>query len=130
MNRPVGVGVIGMGFMGRTHALNAAHLARDEETCTLAAVCSNGLRTIDDLLDTKSSGNLGAHGAWPETSRPAIAPDARSLFDNPDVDLVVIATPTPTHVPFAREALQSGKHVLVEKPVALTARELGPLVDA
>jgi len=40
-----------------------------------------------------------------------------------DIDLVVISTPNPLHVPMARQALEAGKNVVVEKPVAATAKE-------
>lgn len=45
-----------------------------------------------------------------------------------DVDLVVVATPNSTHVPIARRALEAGAHVVVDKPLAVTAREAAELV--
>lgn len=48
----------------------------------------------------------------------------------PHVDAVVIATPPTTHVPLALEAIASGRHVLVEKPLAPTAREARQLIAA
>lgn len=44
--------------------------------------------------------------------------DARAAILADDVDLVVVATPNQTHVPFARQALEAGKHVVVDKPFA------------
>lgn len=49
---------------------------------------------------------------------------AQDIFDNSDIDAVVIATPTGTHAALAIEAMRSGKHVLVEKPLCTTAEEL------
>jgi predicted dehydrogenase len=46
-----------------------------------------------------------------------IETNADSAFDSPKVDAVVISTPTSTHYQLARRALESGKHVLVEKPL-------------
>ena len=43
--------------------------------------------------------------------------DAADALDDPEVDAVVIATPTSTHFPLAKAALEQGKHVLVEKPI-------------
>ncbi len=50
-----------------------------------------------------------------------------SALLTPEIDLVVISTPNPTHVPFAREALLCGKNVVVEKPMAATAAEAAAL---
>lgn len=45
-----------------------------------------------------------------------VVPDAATLFADPAIDLVVIATPDPTHAPLARAALEAGKHVVIDKP--------------
>jgi predicted dehydrogenase len=50
------------------------------------------------------------------------------LLADPSVDGVVIATPVPTHYALAKEALESGKHVFVEKPPAMRASEMEDLV--
>src|ERR1700682_2458231 len=48
-------------------------------------------------------------------------------FEDPDVVGVVIATPAATHSPLAKQALECGKHVLVEKPLATTVAEVDAL---
>ena len=56
----------------------------------------------------------------------------RSLDDllaDPDIDLVVLATPNTLHVPQARQALAAGKHVVVDKPFTTTADEAQQLID-
>jgi predicted dehydrogenase len=53
--------------------------------------------------------------------------DAASLIDDPDIDAVAIATPVATHYPFARDAIERGKHVLIEKPMTMTADEAADL---
>jgi predicted dehydrogenase len=50
-----------------------------------------------------------------------ICADVDALFARDDLDAVVIATPASTHAPLVRQALERGKHVLVEKPMALDA---------
>ena len=50
-----------------------------------------------------------------------------AVFDDPDVVAVVIATPAATHFELARQALECGKHVLVEKPLATTVAEVDVL---
>ena len=54
----------------------------------------------------------------------------RELIDDPGVDAVVIATPVSTHFELAMRALQAGKHVLVEKPLASTGEQVHRLMDA
>lgn len=55
--------------------------------------------------------------------------DYRLLLENPTIDAVMISTtPEPTHYPIAKESLQAGKHVLLEKPIALELREADELI--
>jgi scyllo-inositol 2-dehydrogenase (NAD+) len=49
--------------------------------------------------------------------------DAGEVFGDPDIDAVVIATPTPTHAALIVQAAQSGKHIFVEKPLTLNPDE-------
>ena len=63
--------------------------------------------------------------AWPsgpDSSEPC--PGADAVIDDPDVDVVVIATPHDTHAALVARALRAGKHVFCEKPLALTIEEL------
>lgn len=61
-------------------------------------------------------------------ARPVETPG--QIFDSPDIDLVVIATPTFTHPDLVVQAAQAGKHVLCEKPMALTLAACRRMVDA
>jgi predicted dehydrogenase len=54
--------------------------------------------------------------------------DFDELLADDELDAVVIATPVPTHYELAKKALEAGKHVLVEKPPAMTAAEMDELV--
>lgn len=105
----VGVGIVGLGFMGRTHF--GAYAA--EPRCAVRAA-------FDPSEPTASSGNLvaagGEHAALAAVARTA---SLGELLARPDIDLVSICTPTDTHVDLVRAAIAAGKHVLVEKPVAL-----------
>jgi predicted dehydrogenase len=64
----------------------------------------------------------------------AAFPDARvletpaALYACEDIDLVVIATPNETHFPLARQALEAGKHVVVDKPFVLNAAQAEELI--
>lgn len=55
--------------------------------------------------------------------------DAAELYKDPEIDAVAIATPISTHFPFAKTALEAGKHVLVEKPMTQTVEEARTLID-
>jgi predicted dehydrogenase len=55
--------------------------------------------------------------------------DARTLIDNPTLDALVIATPARSHFGLAKQALAAGKHVLVEKPLAMSSAEARALID-
>ena len=56
--------------------------------------------------------------------------DAQALIDNPEINAVYIATPPSSHKAYAIAAMQAGKHVYVEKPMALSAVECKEMVEA
>ncbi len=53
-----------------------------------------------------------------------VVDNSSRVFDNPDIDGVIIATPVFTHYDLAMKALNSGKHILVEKPLARSVKEV------
>lgn len=59
----------------------------------------------------------------------AVSTDYRTLLDNPEIDAIAIATPVHAHYELALQALQSGKHVLVEKPMTSTSEQALHLID-
>lgn len=123
--RPVGVGVLGMGFMGRTHALASMRCAR------LVGACDPSIDHIASSLREQPAGNLPLDASQRLSLEGVrLSTQPARLLEDPDVELVVIATPTDTHVPLAQEALRAGKHVLVEKPVALALPDVLRLRDA
>lgn len=69
--------------------------------------------------------------ALPAFELAAIAgtPDAAAAIASADIDLVVVATPNLTHFPLARAALEAGKHVVVDKPFAVTVAEADALIS-
>lgn len=56
--------------------------------------------------------------------------DYRALLDNEDIDIVTVAVPDQQHIEISKEFLRAGKHVLCEKPLALTREELSEIVKA
>ncbi len=129
--RAVRAGVIGMGFMGRTHAAAyAAHAAARPDHCVLAAVSDPNPDRM--RAQASSGGNIATSDAIHRLDEPDLArhTDAHTLLADPSIDLVSICTPTDTHIDLAIEAVRRGKHVLVEKPVALHAADIRRLSAA
>ncbi len=106
----VGIGIIGTGMMGRTYS---AGITRQAKHARLVAVAGG-----------RRSEQLGT-----EFNVPAeLAVDA--LLARNDVDAVVIATPHTSHLPLALEAAAAGKHVYLEKPMALNVEECDRIIAA
>jgi predicted dehydrogenase len=108
------VAVLGLGFMGSTH-LKAIRKARGVE---LAGVCSADERKLSGDL-TGIQGNFGGPGEKLDFSNVKKFSEIEAVLSDPDIDAVDICLPTDMHAAVAVEALRSGKHVLVEKPMAL-----------
>src|ERR671921_2779411 len=103
----LGIGLIGTGYMGKCHALawNAvAAVFGDVERPRLAAAAE----ASQELAETKARelGFARATGAW------------RSLVADPAVDVVSVTAPNQFHPEMAIAALEAGKHVWCEKPMA------------
>lgn len=98
------IGIIGAGFIGAVHA-RAARLAGGEVT-TVAASTPESSRA--------AARRLGARRA---------AASAAEVAEDPEVDVVHICAPNHLHVPLTRAALGGGKHVICEKPLALSEAE-------
>ena len=91
----------------------------------------NLARNFDDLTELAGSAtnppNSSRCSADGFRRRNATQQFGEMLADDA-LDAVVIATPVPTHYDLARQALEAGKHVLVEKPPAMRAAEMDELV--
>jgi predicted dehydrogenase len=68
--------------------------------------------------------------AQAQAPRARAASDPAEILGDPDIDAVVIATPAVTHAKLAEQALAAGKHVLVEKPLALSGADARAVVAA
>lgn len=108
------IAVFGLGFMGSTH-LKAL---RNIPTAQLAAVVSSDPKKLDGDL-SGIQGNLGGPGEKMDFSGAARYRSVEEALRDPSIEAVDICLPTSQHAPVALEALRAGKHVLVEKPMAL-----------
>lgn len=113
----VGIGIIGPGFMGRTHARAIESARRAGLPCRLVGVAPGGFSDMGGNLPLRDEAGVDLAGVTEHASIKAMLDDVR-------VTAVVVCTPTDTHIPLALEALVAGKHVLVEKPVALSSAEV------
>jgi predicted dehydrogenase len=123
-----GVGVVGLGFMGRTHLEAWQRAASDGHPCRVVAVCDRDPERRAGR--TGAGGNLSSGEAVFDPATVTAHEEAEALFADPAVDIVSITTPTDSHVPLALAALAAGKHVLVEKPVALASEDVARLGEA
>ena len=111
MTPPLHIAVIGIGYWGPNLARNLAELPDAE----LSWICD---------ARTDRLGLIGAR--YPAAQRTTRFED---VLEDDSVDAVVIATPVTTHYPLAQAALEAGKHVFVEKPLAASAAEAADLID-
>lgn len=119
------IGVVGLGFMGSTH-LEAYQQVRGFE---LAAVSSSSDRKLSgDLTDV--GGNLDRGGGRIDFGSATRYRRAADLIADPSVEAVDLCTPTHLHKPLALQALAAGKHVLVEKPMALSSQDCLAMISA
>jgi predicted dehydrogenase len=119
------VGVVGLGMMGLTH-LDAYAKLDGVEVVALAD------RDEDRLHGrTQAGGNIEgqAEGGFDYESVRKYT-DASELIADPALDVVDICLPTPAHVPFGIRALEAGKHLLTEKPLARSYDDAMKLVQA
>ena len=119
------IGVIGLGFMGSTH-LEAYQQATGFE---LAAVASSSARKRSGDL-SEVGGNLNRGGGKLDFGAAARYSTAEDLIGDRRVEAVDICTPTDLHEPLAIQALARGKHVLVEKPMALSGEACARMIRA
>ena len=115
------IAVIGVGWAGRRHVEAISELAGALPPDSDLAVSVEML--VDSDLD-----HLAAQAA--DLGIEKTATDFRAALDDPAIDAVSIATPHAHHVDAAVAASEAGKHVMCEKPMALTVRDASRMIDA
>ncbi|SES40505.1 Predicted dehydrogenase [Tranquillimonas rosea] len=105
------IGIAGYGYWG-------PNLAR--------AVAESGAARVEMIADMSDAALKRASLRHPAA---ALTTDIMEMIRSPQIDAVMIATPVNTHYPLALAALQAGKHVVVEKPMAETVANASRLVD-
>ena len=119
MRKNLNIAMIGSGFMGRMHS-NAWRQANSFFDSDYAA-CAKVICT----RDAGKAKEFAERWSWQETET-----DWRRLLERKDIDLIDICVPNSLHRDIAIAALQAGKMVATEKPLALNARQGKEMVDA
>jgi predicted dehydrogenase len=106
------VAILGGGFMGATHA-SGFRAAGDR--VRVKTVCSRSTERAEKVAES-----VGA----------SFTTDLEAVLADPEVDVIDICLPTPVHREVAERAFAAGKHVLLEKPVALTLEDADAITAA
>lgn len=106
----IGVGVAGTGFIGPAHV----------EGLRRNGITVLGLAEATPDLAEKKAAEMGI---------PRHYPTFEGMLADPEIDIVHLAVPNLLHYPYAKAALLAGKHVVCEKPLAMTALESAELVN-
>jgi predicted dehydrogenase len=114
MPHPVRLGIIGCGSVMQGSYMPLIERLRARGLVEVATVCD-----ISAVQRERVAARWGFE---------RVEADYRTVVEAPDVDLVLVLTAMPMHGPIARAALEGGKHVLVEKPMAVTLEEAAELL--
>ncbi|QHM70202.1 oxidoreductase [Mixta intestinalis] len=106
--KTINVALIGYGFAGKT--FHAPLLSAVPEINLYAIVSSDAAKV---------------HADFPQMQ---VFAEPQQAIAHPEIDLIVIASPNTTHAPLARQALEAGKHVVVDKPFTLDMQEARELI--
>lgn len=116
-NKELGVALIGTGFMGKCHAMAWRNVA------TVFGGSHPRLEILADVTDESAHRFARQFGFARATSH------WEDAINDPKVDIVSITAPNGIHRPMAEAALKAGKHVWLEKPMALTLEDARAMAD-
>ncbi len=119
MPKTLRVGMVGYRFMGKAHSnawRQAPHFFPLRAKIEMHTICGRDVRGVEAARD-----QLG----WKNAST-----DWRALVESPEIDIVDINTPNDSHAEIAIAAARAGKHILCEKPLALTVKQCEEMLDA
>ena len=111
MSSTIKFGVVGYGYWGPNIVRNLQGI----ENVEIAAVC-----------DKSSTARRRVHKNHPQIY---VMTDASEVMTSPEIDAVAIVTPVWTHFELAKQALENGKHIFVEKPFTSNVRQAEELIN-
>ena len=109
--KKINVGVIGVGAMGYNHA-RVYYRLENANLVAVSDVSETTLKKVCKKYDTKGYSNID------------------ELLEDPEIEVVSICVPTTHHHNVVMKAIEHGKHVLVEKPIAFTEEEASEMIEA
>ncbi|MFW6457604.1 MAG: Gfo/Idh/MocA family protein [Planctomycetota bacterium] len=121
----INAGIIGFGGMGHVHF----GVYEESEDANLVAVADTDEEKLGIGNNTQNI-NIGEGAATLDPKRHSLYSNPPELLDDDNVELVDICLPTYLHADYVIQALEAGKHVLCEKPMAFTSRECERMLEA
>lgn len=113
MMKNLNIGLVGAGFMGKAHVVGYSNMPK----LFWPAPAMPVLKTICDIIPEI------AEDAKERFGFEKCCTDWRDIINDPDIDVVSICTPNNAHASIAIAALEAGKHVICEKPIASTLED-------
>lgn len=121
----VRVGIAGVGFMGVTHFKAYPQV----EGAQVAAIFTRDRKKLEgDWSDVR--GNFGGAGGQQDLSGIKKYDNLDAMLADPDIDVIDLCLPSYLHRELGIKALEAGKHVLVEKPIALSVEDADAMIEA
>lgn len=118
------IGILGMGFMGNCH-FNAY---KGIEKARVTALCDCDGKKL--RADSGVAGNISGAGQKKDLTGIKTYTEAGRLIADPEIDVVDITLPTYLHAEWSIKALKAGKHVMCEKPMALSSLDARKMASA
>jgi len=101
------IGIVGAGRIGKVHAQSIIYHIPEAEVVM-----------VTDVVEAAAKALAEKYGI------PAWSTDYMDIVNNPEIDAVLVCSPTPTHADISIAAMEAGKHVFCEKPVDLTIEKI------
>ena len=101
------IGIVGAGRIGKVHAQSIVYHIPEAEVVMVTDVVEAAAKALAEKY-----------------SIPAYSTDYMDIVNNPEIDAVLVCSPTPTHADISIAAMEAGKHVFCEKPVDLTIEKI------
>ncbi|NLX80698.1 MAG: oxidoreductase [Proteiniphilum sp.] len=111
MSNIIRTGIIGYGLSGRVFHAPFVDVVDGYELTSISTSNPNSIKMVNNR--------------YPST---LVVPGGQQIIDNKDIDLVIVTSPNTDHFRWAKEALNAGKHVIVEKPFTVSVEEADELL--